>query len=117
MPFYTGAQPKVVLLDLFGSKQEKFCANVDSCYEVMQEVTATLFNNPGCTGDSPNPTSGCAWDKPLSVLTWMFFASPELHGNTIVTSRNGVAAFTDLMISEPGASPHLPARGICHFLC
>lgn len=68
-----GSQPKVVLLDMFGQKQNKFCPDFAECTLVDHPVTAAIFNNPGCG---------------------------KLYGTTTVQSVNGVATFTDLMIDS-----------------
>lgn len=68
-----GAQPKIVLLDMFGRKQNRFCPDYGTCVPVDHPVTASIHNNPGCG---------------------------KLHGTTIVQSVNGVATFTDLMIDS-----------------
>ncbi len=66
-----GTQPTVVLLDMFGNKQTRFCPPVGPCVSVDHPVTASIYNNPGCA---------------------------KLYGTTTAMSVDGVATFTDLMI-------------------
>jgi hypothetical protein len=66
-----GTQPVVVLLDMFGNKQTRFCPSSGPCVSVDHPVTAAIYNNPGCA---------------------------KLHGTTVAMSVDGVATFTDLMI-------------------
>ena len=82
-----GMQPRVVLLDTYNMKRAcstcaarswkttpAWCDEAGSCTDVSHEVTATIFNNPGCA---------------------------KLHGTTTVQTVDGVATFTDLMIDSP----------------
>eukprot|EP00961_Rhodomonas_salina_P097824 1316593-Rhodomonas_salina.1 len=70
-----GVQPKVTLLDMFGNIKSVYCPPTgEACVQSDHPVTATIFNNPGCS---------------------------QLSGTTVVMSVDGWANFTDLQIDFP----------------
>jgi hypothetical protein len=64
----------VVLLDLFDRPVKEFCRPSVPCVPINLDVTATIYNNPGCG---------------------------QLIGTTVEPAVGGVAVFSDLMIDRP----------------
>jgi hypothetical protein len=74
--YTAGNQPRVSMLDSRGEIRRETCpltGNAPSCYPVIHNVTALIYNNPGCS---------------------------PLVGTSAISTVNGVAIFTDLMIEN-----------------
>ena len=66
-------RPRVQLLDLFDAPISEYCAPGKLCVPIDLDVTATIYNNPGCA---------------------------ELYGKTVERAVGGIAHFTSLMIDK-----------------